>query len=336
MRNPLAAVIGGNGFIGRPLVARLLNDGYRVRVVSRSGQSPDPRAQAAIASVADPTALAKAVEGVQVIYSLSTGGGNYWADYERDFVQGARNVAVATQAAGARRLIYVSSIAALYLGAGRTVLDGEPADEQAAKRSYYARAKALAESELLHRHRTHQLPVVIFRPGVVLGPGGQLTHSGLGLWVSDLHCIGWGTGRHPLPFVLAEDVAAALHAAAAVPDIEGLAMNLAGDVSLSAREFLEELRRRSYRLIQFHPRPLAHLWLLDVAKWFVKIAARKAENPFPFYRDFSSRSLRAPIASDLARSHLAWRPNSSRGRFLAQAIDANLPPLLPGDLRLPV
>lgn len=334
MAEGVTAVIGGNGFIGRRLVELLLEDGCQVRVISRRGVSPDPRAGAQAADVSDAAAMRRALEGCDCVYSLSTGGGDSWSDFERDIIGGARNVAAACLGHGARRLIYVSSIAALYLGGAKVVSDGEPADRQSAKRSYYARAKALAEAELLKLRSQHGLRLTIVRPGVVMGPGGQVTHSGLGMWTTDVDCIGWGAGGHPLPFVLASEVAEALRAARTAPDIDGLALNLACGVQVTARQFVEEYARRSMRLIRFHSRPLWQLWAVDVFKWLVKIAARKAENPFPHYRDYASRSLRSRLSCEVAREKLNWRPSGSAEAFFAATIDANLPRAASGDLRL--
>ncbi len=334
MNSELVVVFGGNGFIGSRLVELLLRDGCRVRVASRQGSSPLAGVECVAADVSNPSGVTQAIQGATCVYSLSTGGGDNWDAFERDIVGGARNLADACTKAGVRRLIYVSSIAALYLGDNRSVPDGEPADPLLLKRSYYARAKALAEGELLRRHKAEGLPVTIARPGVVMGCGGPVTHSGLGCWTTDLDCIGWGAGNHPLPFVLVQDVAEALRQARTARGMEGLAFNLAGDVQITAREFVQEMAERSKRLIHFYPRPLRLLWATDVFKWLVKIAARKAENPFPYFRDYASRSLRSVLPCEVAREKLAWRPVSDREQFLQETIDANLPPFPPDDLRL--
>ena len=80
-------------------------------------------------------------------------------------------------------------------------------------RNYYARAKALSEQVLMELHREQGLPVVIFRPGIVIGRGGSPLHWGIGMWSFDAVCQLWGRGTTPLPLVLVEDVASALVAA---------------------------------------------------------------------------------------------------------------------------
>ena len=184
-------------------------------------------------------------------------------------------------------------------------------------------------------HRDRGLTVVIVRPAIVVRRGGMITHSGLGLWQSPLDCIGFGAGRHPLPFVLVDDVADALEAACTVPGIEGRSFNLAGDVRPSAREYMALLRNASRRRYAYHARPLAFLQAIEIGKWVLKIVASKADNPFPSFRHLTSASMRTSIDSSAAKNTLGWKPNADRQRLVEEAIVANIDPVPDGDLRLP-
>lgn len=335
MRGKVAVVIGGRGFIGRHLVRNLVDAGYFVRVVSRqAGASGDASVEEVRGDVADPVSIRAAVQDAAVVCSLSTGGGDRWSDFERDIVNGARNVAQACLDTGVRRFVYASSIAALYLGDTTDIDENVGPDPKSEQRAYYSRAKAAAEALLMYMYHSQALPVVIVRPGVVVGPGGILAHSGFGYWPSDLACIGWGSGTNPLPLVLVQDVAYAMGLACSAPAIEGKSFNLVGDVRISAKEFVSLLATRAHRQVRFHPRPIVGLWAIDVFKWVLKELARKPENPFPSYRDLKSRSLRTHFNCTAAKSLLGWNPNNDLETFLQQVIDANLPPIMPGDLRL--
>jgi nucleoside-diphosphate-sugar epimerase len=179
---------------------------------------------------------------------------------------------------------------------------------------------------LLELHRTRGLPVIILRPGVVLGEGGPLQHSGVGLWAKDTRCIGWGLGRVALPWVLAGDVAEALVRALAVAGIEGRTYNLVAGVPLSAREYLSELRRRCRRDFSFHPRPLWNWQALEWAKWLVKKIARRPAEP-PSWHDLRSRSMVRPFDTRATRQELGWAPVDDREQFLSRALgDGTHPP----------
>lgn len=330
------AVIGGTGFIGGALVRRLREKGEALRIISRSARgSGEAGEERVAASVGDRQAIRAALQGCRRVYCLSMGGDGTWEGFERDFVSGARNVGEACIEHGVQRLVYCSSIAALYLGGGgKAGAETEP-DPRPEKRSLYARAKILAERELRRLREEKGLPVVIVRPGVVMGRGGMLNHGGLGLWMSDLDCVGWGMGTNPLPLVLVEDTAAALEKAMDAPGLEGKALNLAGDVRVSAREFVAEMRGRARRCFRFHPRPLWWLQAGEIFKWAVKAAAGKAGNQWPSWRDLKSRSLRRELDCAWEKQVLGWTPESSRDAFFAEAIDANLAPPGEWDLRQP-
>ncbi|HXH23613.1 MAG TPA: NAD-dependent epimerase/dehydratase family protein [Vicinamibacterales bacterium] len=333
----LVTVFGGTGFIGRHLVEALVNRGLRVRVVSRRrAPALPPRGDLSVvnADLADAASLRRAVEGSAVVFHLATGGGDTWADFAREAVDGTRLIAEACLDAQVQRLIYTSSSAALYLGARGTIDESAGTDPRPHRRSMYSRAKIEAERLLLRMHREHGLPVVILRPAVVLGSGGTAAHAGFGTWPSDLCCIGWGLGTHPLPLVLVGDVVSALLAAIDAPGIEGRSYNLAGDVRMSAREFVHLVAALSRRRYRFYPRPVLYLHAIDVIKWMLKLAARKPENPFPSLRDLRSNTLRTHIDCSAARRDLGWRPIADRQAFVAQAILPHVRPVPPGDLRL--
>jgi len=86
--------------------------------------------------------------------------------------------------------------------------------------SPYTRSKVENERLLLELHRSQGLPVVLFRPGIVLGHGKSF-HWGIAAWPYSSVCGLWGDGNNQLPIVLTDDVADAMARAIDVPGIEG-------------------------------------------------------------------------------------------------------------------
>jgi predicted dehydrogenase/nucleoside-diphosphate-sugar epimerase len=327
-------VLGGTGFIGRRVVAKLVERGLPVTAVVRrahslpavlTGAARDGRLRLVPGRLEDGEALAAALKGAKTVLHLATGGGDSWGKIERSMIQGSVDVAEAALAAGVERLVYVSSIAALYAGPdrGTSVIDDElQTDPQPEGREIYSRGKMEAERRLLDLHRQRGLPLVIVRPGVVLGEGTPLQHSGLGLWVRDNHCVGWGLGDHPLPVVDVDDVAEALVLLALHPghDLDGQALNLCSRAPLSAREIVQEMRWATGRDLHFHPRPLWLSQTMEIGKWIVKKAGRRPGVTFPSYRDLKTRSLAVPFSSRLARETLGWKPVEDREEFLDRTV----------------
>jgi nucleoside-diphosphate-sugar epimerase len=319
------AVIGGTGFIGSALVSLLVKQGRSVRVISRRARQMTgcAKAEHVCADVSDATAISYAIAGTSVVIHAGMGGGQAWADFERDCVRGTDNVGRACVTHNVRRLIYVSSVAAMYLGDRSIANDNPPIDPHYLRRNHYARGKIAAEVELERLRASCGLQFVTVRPGIVVGRNGVLCHGGLGMWVNDFCCFGWGRGRTLLPFVLVQDVAAALALAVDTPGIDGLAFNLAGDVYMTAVEFVNEMAERSMRTIRFYPRSLAILQARQVIEWALKALIRRPV-PWPSYYDLKSRSLSAQVSSKRPKSILGWKPNANREFFLSEAIDSHL------------
>jgi predicted dehydrogenase/nucleoside-diphosphate-sugar epimerase len=329
-------VLGGSGFIGRRLVTALLARGLPVTaVVRRLHALPRELAEPAAevekplrlltGRLEDGAALAAAFAGAKTVVHLATGNGETWEEVERAMVRGSVAVAEAALASGVERFLYVSSIAALYAGAdgGAAVIDDTlGTDPEPAGRDLYSQGKIAAEAALLALHRERGLPLVIVRPGVVLGIGGPLEHSGLGYWARDNHCIGWGRGDNPLPVVSADDVASALALAVTYEghELDGRALNLCTRAPLSARRIVAELARSTGRSLYFHPRPLWLSQTLEIGKWLVKVAGRRPGVRFPSYRDLKSRALPLPFRSETARQVLGWQPVEEPEAFLDLAV----------------
>ena len=286
-------VLGASGFIGRHLVRALLDAGLPVTAVARRRTGMPPvvdegvRAGAlrfALASLSDGDALRAAVRGARVVLHLATGGGATWEEVEAAMVGGARRVAEACLAEGVERLVFVSSTAALFLGrsAGEEVTDKDGPDPRPAARAIYARGKVEAERVLAELRAERGLAYTVVRPAVVVGKGTPLQHSGLGLWVRDNHCVGWGLGERPVPLVLVEDVADLLARVAAHEgaELDGRALNAASRSRLGAREVVAAYRERTGRDFHFHPRSLALSQAMEIGKWIVKrLGGRKAPLP---------------------------------------------------------
>ena len=335
-RTDEVVVFGGAGFIGRHLTAQLLDSGCGVTVVSRTaglGAQQEPRLRYFRASVTEADRVAEAVAGASVVYDLSTSGGASWSDYERNFIQGALNVARACQVHGIRRLVYTSSISALYLGRRGKLTEAEGPDTKASGRSYYSRAKVEAEKMLMDLHRTENVPIVIVRPAIVLGAGGLLAHGALGIAYSDTCIMGWGRGKNFLPCVLVRDVARAMVLAKDAPGIDGMTFNLSGDIRPTAQEFVELLWERTLRNFRFYPRSLWLMGASDLLIRAVKALVHK-QHIGNSYRDLQSLTMAADLDCSAARKLLGWEPETDRDVFFREAIDVHLKPIHPGDLRL--
>ncbi|HKY71757.1 MAG TPA: NAD(P)-dependent oxidoreductase [Nitrospira sp.] len=334
MANPdCVLVIGGSGFIGRVLVAQLLERGCEVHIMSRQKRRGDGVTWHE-GDVTDRQSVAAACDGVDVVYDLSMAFGERWDDYLKSFVQGAENVAAVVLERGIRRLVYTSTIAGLHLARLGSITEGDGHDPKPELRSWYARAKIMAEKSLNRLHHDRGLPVVIFRPGIVVGTGNKLAHPGIGVWTSPTCCSVVGRGRTPLPMVLVEDVAQALVLAKDALNVDGRTFNLAGDVRPSAVEYCEIASERSKRNFRVAPSSPLAIQAFRTVVYLGKLALGRKDNVWQSWHELKHELLRSSLDCSAAKELLGWHPVADRDEFLRRAIDCHLRPLHPDDLRL--
>jgi predicted dehydrogenase/nucleoside-diphosphate-sugar epimerase len=328
---PTVLVIGAAGFIGRELVRQLLGAGYTVRAAVRSSSAVlqefvGDHLEIVRGDLRNRTDLDRMLDGIEYVFHLAYSQGKTWDDSLRNDVEPTRLLAEVCLAKGIKRLIYTGTIDAYYAGAkAGTITEQTPLDVNIGRRNYYARAKAAAEAILLELHRSKGLPVVIFRPGIVIGQGGNPFHWGVGMWISEGVCDVWGDGRNKLPFVLVTDVAAALVKGVQIDGIEGRSYNLVDTPLLTARDYLDEIEKRAGMKLRVRYQPIWRFYATDLSKWLVKMAVRHPDRSrVPSYDDWESRTQKATFDSTRARSELNWVPASDRQRMLEEGIGVSL------------
>jgi nucleoside-diphosphate-sugar epimerase len=327
---PTVLVLGGSGFIGRELIQQLLAAGYCVRAMVRNSggqleELDNESLEIVRGDMRNMADLESAMRGVKFVYHLAVSEAKTWDDSARNIVQPTRLVAKAGLSAGIERLVYTGTIDSYYSGAqAGTITELTPLDKNIMRRNYYARAKALSEYELKEMHRIDGLPLVIFRPGIVIGRGGTPFHWGVGRFSGRI-CEVWGQGNNKLPFVLVSDVASALVKGIEIPGIEGKSFNLVDIPTLTAREYLEELQDLAGLRLVVRYRSIWQFYVADLTKWAIKLVLRHPDSVrVPSYVDWESRTQKAIFDCTLARKELGWRPASDRNRVIEEGIGGSL------------
>lgn len=319
-------VLGGTGFIGQALVRKLVDAGQTVRLLVRDPAKLPRSMQASPIDVmagdlSRPVDLERALDGIQHVYHLARGNGKTWDDYVRLDIEPTQQIADACLKHGIRRLFYTGTIDSYYSGGNQVIDEATPLDPNITRRNLYARAKAESERILLEKRRDQSLPVVIFRPGVVVGSGAAPFHWGVGFWAGESVCKTWGPGEHPLPLVLVDDVAQALVNAIDADDtILGESFNLVADPCLTAREYLDELQHALGTKIDVRPTSPWSFYAVDMLKYAVKCLVRHPDRRMPSYRDWQTRAHRSRFDCSKAKRLLRWQPTSDRESIVREGI----------------
>jgi nucleoside-diphosphate-sugar epimerase len=164
------AVTGAGGFIGGALCRRLTAEGAGVLGLDIDASAADRVGAAGadfrVCDTTDADAVAAALPGCELVVHTAAIVADFgpMEDYVRVTVRGTRNVLDAAQAAGARRVVHVSSIA-IWGSEHRAALpeDAEP------RPSGWPYQDTKAASDVLARRRG----AVVVRPGDVYGPGSK-------------------------------------------------------------------------------------------------------------------------------------------------------------------
>ncbi len=261
----VAVVFGGAGFIGRYVVQRLARADFQVRVAGRDpSRARDVQTSGRVgqivalkADVTDDAAIARAVEGAEVVINLvgilaePRAGG-----FQATQAEGAGRIARAAMAAGARRLVQVSAIGA------DTASDSE-----------YARTKGAGEAAVRAAFPT----ATILRPSIVFGPedGFFNLFAGLARLAPVMPVLCGDTRFQP---VYVGDVADAVMAAITRDDAAGGIYELGGPRAISFRDIIRYI-------LEVTGRPGKRLF--EVPLGLARIQARLAElvPGKPFTRD---------------------------------------------------
>ena len=178
-RNLTVAVTGPTGTFGFGLMPLLQEDKRIKRIVGIARRPFDPnehgwsKMEYRRGDVRDPAALEQAFADADVVVHLAFMiTGNAPRDTIREInIEGTLNTFRAAAAAGAKRFVYASSIAAYGFHEDNPIGMTEDWPVRPAKRLFYAQEKAEIERLLNEEKAAHpDLELYILRPPIVLGP----------------------------------------------------------------------------------------------------------------------------------------------------------------------
>jgi 2-alkyl-3-oxoalkanoate reductase len=168
---------GATGFLGGHLAQRLAQEGCRVTAVGRNQKrgaelTQLPNIQFLPLDIRDSTAIQQAVRGHELIIHAAAKS-DAWGDPNEFWginVWGTTNLLRASQMAGVRRFIHISTPSVYFYDQPRLdVREDEPLPNRFMNE--YVRTKRAAEILAQTAYQQDGLPVVMLRPRAIFGPG---------------------------------------------------------------------------------------------------------------------------------------------------------------------
>jgi len=234
-------VTGASGLLGSHLVDALVERGDSVRALLQPGEDASRLESRGVevcyGNLKDTASLTRATRGTTLVLhcAAKTGPWGPQAEYEAINVRGLEALTRAAMAAGASRLVHVSSI---------TVHGNDVhgvADESAPFRDEpnpYTRTKIAGERLLQRLVRDEGAPVTIVRPGWIYGPRDAASFGRFAEMVRRHGMVVIGSGRNHIPLIYVTDVAQGILRAAAAPQAVGQAYLLVNDERVTQRQYL--------------------------------------------------------------------------------------------------
>lgn len=297
------AVTGAGGFIGTALCRRLVGDGASVVGLELSpaaaGRVRETGADFRVADITDPAAVAGALDGVDGVIHTAAMVSDWgpMADFVRVNVGGTRTVLDAAWAAGARRVVHLSSVAT-WGYEFRDDLLSEDAPPRVCGAPYVDTKTA---SHLL----ALRAGAAVVRPGDVYGPGSEpWTARPVRMLRAGRFALP-GDGSGVLTPVYVDDLVDCVLAALLHPDAGGRAVTAHDGAPVAARDFFGHYARM---LGQGPVRTLPAPLLRGAALAFETVARRTGTTPDVTRQALTYVTRRAAYPNTAARDLLGWTP----------------------------
>jgi uncharacterized protein YbjT (DUF2867 family) len=281
-------VTGGTGFVGRQVVAELLQQGHEVHCLMRSGSEkklPHPEAiRVVYGDVGQPDTLTPAVQGCDAVIHLVgiiREFPNRGITFEKMHLEATVNVVAAAKQANIRRYIHMSA------------LEAKPAPVAA-----YHKTKQKAEEVVMASGLTY----TIFRPSIIYGPKDAF----INLFKHQIETLRLvpviGDGRYLLQPIPVWQVAQGFARALETPVAANRSYDVGGSEPVTFDDLIDTLARvLKKKAVKLHlpvwPMRLAAGWFRGFS-WFPVTAdqismllAGNTCDPSAFYQDFGLKPL---------------------------------------------
>lgn len=171
----LVLVTGANGHLGNNLVRLLISKGYQVRASVRNIKNTKPfeglDCEVVQADITDKNAMVRALRDVETFYAVGAVFKLWAKDPQKEIydvnMKGCRVMIEAAAEAGVKRIVYVSSIAALDYTKGTAIKEDSGYNPD--RRDMYYNSKNDGEKLAFDLAKKHHVELVAVLPSAMIG-----------------------------------------------------------------------------------------------------------------------------------------------------------------------
>lgn len=312
---PQVLVTGGSGFIGTHLIKKLLSENISVRVLMRPDSSHGNRLDGLAIDIVkgdlgDPEALSRVVKGVNTIIHGGRTDSRDWNEIYRVNIKGTEHLIEAALASNVKRFVLISDIELYDLFA---VKPGSPIREDSPLRNGEKGKNDYVYSKLKNEKATFEayhkgLPATIIRPGMVIGPMGQILFPHLGYRFRDRVFYVVGRGNKILPLTYVENTVDAIYRASIEDKAIGQIYNIVDDGRITVREYLEQLIRTTGKPMQIRRLPYAVPYLA-ITGYEIVSHAGLVRKGVTSRMQFKRKHTETYFDNTKAKGDLGWEPS---------------------------
>jgi UDP-glucose 4-epimerase len=240
-----ALVSGGNGFLGRHVVAALRESGAGVRVLDVASREAAAGVEQVTADLLTSEGLERAFDGVDVLVHLAAALRGRPEEILRNTVDGTRRLLEAMGRSATRRLVLASSLSVYdWSRLGSSVLEDAPTLDRSSLQKGDAYAQAKAQQEQLARRLAQERgwTLTVLRPAALWGSGVDAAFL-LGPRVGPLQAV--VAPSAPVRLLYVENAADAFARAARRDDGGERIVNLIDDAQLTNWHYAGLVQRRA-------------------------------------------------------------------------------------------
>jgi uncharacterized protein YbjT (DUF2867 family) len=308
-------VLGGSGFVGKHIIAQLVRQGCRVKVLSRNREKHRdllvlPTVEVVSADIHHPPVLEQHFQGQDAVVNLvgilnerrDNGSGFHFAHVEL-----AEKVIKACQHNGVKRLLHMSAL---------------HANEQGP--SYYLRSKGKAQTLV---HAASDMQVTSFCPSVIFGPEDSFFNRFAALLYITPGFLPLACAQARFAPVYVGDVASAFAQSLNNPHTHGQSYNLCGPEMYTLKQLVEYtaqqlgLKRKIIGLGNASSKMMANVFqLMPLFKPLTRDNYRSmqvdsvCDAPFPTIFNIQPKSINEIVPTYLARKAYRQRYDTLRRR----------------------